>query len=98
MVPSEKDSSEQRMWGSPTALRRSHARLFDEEPGERRRLWECALCNLELACCCAAFVAVIWLACQPDMESEDATLVGAVLGDWLGGQGLRGAGVGGGQP
>ena len=27
------------------ALRRGYARLFDEDVPERRRLWECALCN-----------------------------------------------------
>ena len=86
------------MWGSPTALRRSHARFFDEDDQERLRLWECALCNLELACCCALFAAVIWLAFQPDLENEDATIAGTVLGDWIGGPGLRGAGLGGSEP
>ena len=81
------------MWGSPTALRRSHARFFDEDDQEPLRLWERALCNLELAC--ALFAAVIWLAFQPDLENEDATIAGAVLGDWVGGPGLRGAGLGG---
>ena len=82
------------MSGAP---RRGYARLFDEDVPERQRLWECALCNLELACCCAAFVAVIWLAFQPDMENEDATIAGVILRDWVGGQGLRGAGLGGGE-
>ncbi len=80
------------------ALRRSYARLFEDESPPPQPFWECALCNLELACCCAAFAAVIWLAFQPDLENEDATIAGVVLGDWVGGQGLRGAGVGGGQP
>ena len=80
------------------ALRRGYARLFDEDVPERRRLWERALCNLELACCCALFAAVIWLAFQPDMENKDATIAGAVLGDWVGGPGLRGAGLGGDKP
>ena len=79
------------MWDSPTALRRSRARFFDEDEQERLRFWECALCNLELA-------AVIWLAFQPDLENEDATIAGAVLGDWVGGPGLRGAGLGGNKP
>ena len=41
---------------------------------------EAALCNLKLACCCAALVAVVWLACQPDMEN-DAPIAGALLWD-----------------
>ena len=56
-----------------------------------------ALCHLQLACCGAAFAAVMWLAFQPDMENEDATIVGTVLWDWVGGPSLRGAGLGGRQ-
>ena len=36
---------------------------------------------------------MIWLAFQPDLENEDATIAGAVLRDWVGGPGLRGAGL-----
>ena len=35
---------------------------------------------------------------QADLENEDATIAGAVLGDWVGGPGLRGAGLGGDEP
>ena len=58
------------------------------------------LCNLGFACYCAGFVALVWLALDPVMEKEDlavahaATPAGAVLGDWVDGQSLRGAGVG----
>ena len=69
------------MTDAPAALRRSHTRLFDEDTPPP---WPPSLRNLELACCCAAFVAVVWLACQPDMEN-DAPLAGAVLGDWVDG-------------
>ena len=85
-----------KMWDSPTGFRR-HARLFGEEPQERQPFWERALCHLQLACCVAAFAAVMWLAFQPDMENEDATIVGTVLWDWVGGPSLRGAGLGGRQ-
>ena len=81
------------MLESPTRLRRSHTRLFDEDlQGFSWRQF--ALCNLELACGCAAFVALMWLALQPDMENPDAPLAGAVLGDWVDGPSLRGTGVG----
>ena len=55
------------------------------------------LCNLELACLCAGFAALLWLTLEPVMEIDDeheTTPVGIVFGHGLGGQSLRGAGVG----
>ena len=59
------------------------------------------LCNLGLACYCAGFVALVWLALDPVMEKEDRAVAhaaapsGVVFGNWVDGQSLRGARMGG---
>ena len=94
LEPSKTDSSDQDVGQPNSSQAQPRAALWRGAPGPA------ALLGVRPLPPAARLLrgSLCWLAFQPDMENEDAAIAGTVLWDWVGGPGLRGAGVGSNKP